>query len=146
MKFYFPLTVDFIEKNTVKGKIASYKFEHLFWYYNRQYDYDFRQNYSGEEMDYSGMNINTFISGTNEAGNDYQLTECDETCKRCYSIGPNACYECRTGYILYERRCKKANVYFKIPSQNTTFDRIQLKTDTPYFSLKTINPIINHFG
>ena len=142
MKFYFPLTVDFIEKNTVKGKIASYKFEHLFWYYNRQYDYDFRQNYSGEEMDYSGMNINTFISGTNEAGNDYQLTECDETCKRCYSIGPNACYECRTGYILYERRCKKATgFYFKIPSQNTTFDRIQLKTETPYFSLKTTNPI-----
>ncbi len=69
------------------------------YYTSYNYDYDFRQNYSGEDFDYSGLNPNNFISGLNENKNNYVLTECDEGCKRCYSIGSNACYECRTGII-----------------------------------------------
>jgi len=105
LKYYFPFTVDYIEQNTVLGKVNNEKFIEKFWYYGRDYNNDFRENYSGEEMDYSGLNPNNYISGVNDDGNNYVLTECYEACKRCYCIAENACYECRTGYILYERTC-----------------------------------------
>ena len=142
MKYYFPFTVDYIYKDTVKGKIDDFKFELKFWFHNKVYNYDFRENYSGEEMDYSGLNENTFISGTNEDNSNYVLTECYENCKRCYSIAANACYECRTGYILYGRSCKRSTgFYFKVPPENTVINSIKLNTETSTFSLSNTNPI-----
>ena len=142
MKYYFPFTIDYIYKDTVKGKIDDFKFELKFWFHNKVYNYDFRENYSGEEMDYSGLNENTFISGTNEDNSNYVLTECYENCKRCYSIAANACYECRTGYILYGRTCKRSTgFYFKVPPENTVINSIKLNTETSTFSLSNTNPI-----
>ena len=141
MKYYFPFTIDYIYKDTVKGKIDDFKFELKFWFHNKVYNYDFRENYSGEEMDYSGLNENTFISGTNEDNSNYVLTECYENCKRCYSIAANACYECRTGYILYGRSCKRSTgFYFKVPPENTVINSIKLNTETSTFSLSNTNP------
>ena len=161
-KYYFTLTADSLDKNTIKDKLAPEKNKMVlnFWNFNSENDYqealdnDIRINYSTDNFDKTYIYENYYSNGINEDGTDYTIFECPPECKRCYSSFESDCYECRLGYTLYDKKCKMITGYFfKSPPNNSTYEKIEIttKNDNTYFDIKKINPItitlyIKYFG
>ena len=144
--YYFPFTIDYINNNRVEDRTdpAKKALTCNFWFDKKHYDYDMRENYSVKTFDYSLINPGTFINGLTEDGTNYQLTQCDMSCKRCYSSSNNNCYECQDGYALYGKTCKTiTGYYFKTPCNNNTISTMTLKTTLvdPLFDISTQNSI-----
>ena len=151
-KYYFPLTVDYIERNTIKDKIDSTNniMKLNYWtFYNGQdyegaFDNAMRENYSIDNFDKTDIYENNYISGLNEEGTDYLISSCAKECKRCYSSSKCDCYECRTGYVIYGKQCKvRTGYYFKTPPKNSDIEKIEIISVNPYssFELEKANPL-----
>ena len=157
--YYFPLTINYIEKNCILDKInPDNKMKLNFWEYQNNYqgtfDNDIRENYSTDNFDKTALYENYYISGINEDGTDYLISSCASECKRCYSSSNNDCYECKLGYALYGKQCKlRTGFFFKTPPLNKNIDEIEIRTEKQDsdFNLETRNPItftiyIKYFG
>ena len=146
-KYYFSLTVDMIEKNTIKDRINSdnkmvlnYWIFHQENYFKEAFDNAMRENYSTDNFDKTFVFENNYISGLNEDGTDYLISACASECKRCYSSANTDCYECKLGYSIYGKQCKIRTGYFlKTPPNNTlaTEIGIKIKDEDTYFDLET---------
>ena len=159
-KYYFSLTVDSLEKNTIKDRIdpENNRMKLNFWTFTSNYeeafDNDMRINFSLYNFDKTYMNENYFITGINSEGTDYSISECPPECKRCYSSNSNECYECRIGYSLYGSQCKaNTGYFFKTPPNNPDIEKIEISTknDNNFIELHKINPLtitlyIKYFG
>ena len=150
--YYFPLTIDTIEKNTIKDKINPEKnklrLNYWFFYtgndYIEAFDNDMRENYSTDNFDKTYINENNYISGINDDGTDYSLSSCSSECKRCYSSLNGNCYECRRGYSLYGKYCKiNTGFFLKTPPSNNEITEIEIAStnDNTKFSLEKANPL-----
>ena len=157
--YYFPLTIDYIEKNLILDKINSANQMKLnFWEYRNNYeptfDNDIRENYSTDNFDKTSIYENNYISGINEDGTDYLISACAPECKRCYSSSNTDCYECNLGFAIYGKQCKlRTGFFFKTPPLNDDIKEIEIKTEKENsdFSFETTNPItftiyIKYFG
>ena len=153
-KYYFPLTVDYIQRNTILDRIDSTnstKMQLNYWIFYQENDYKsafddaMRENYSTENFDKTFMEENNYISGINDDGTDYLISACADECKRCYSSSNVDCYECRLGYAIYGKQCKVRTGYFlKTPPENTGIKEINItvyKNDDTYFNIEEINPL-----
>ena len=143
-KYYWPLTANTIEKNTIVDLIGEYKLTHNWWYYGNNYDNEIRQNWSTENFDYTGINFNNFITGLNSNEDGYLLSECNTACKRCYSADISNCYECNEGYQLYGKKCQTiTGFYLKTPPENDDASEIKLKTvfNEINYDLSKVNPL-----
>ena len=152
-KYYFPLTVDYVYRNTIKDRIDPDKnFMHLnYWVfyqgqeYKEAFDNAMRENYSTDNFDKTYVNENNYISGISDDGTDYIISACSNECKRCYSSSNVDCYECRLGYAIYGKQCKvRTGYFFKTPPNNEECTRIEIKTihndDDGYFNITELNP------
>ena len=152
-KYYFPLTVDYIDRNTIKDRInpEKNKMQLNYWYFYQEHGYQsafddaMRENYSTDNFDKTFIEENNYISGINEDGTDYIISECSSECKRCYSSSNVDCYECRQGYSIYGKQCKvRTGYFFKTPPEGD-FDKIEITTqkndDDGYFNITEINPL-----
>ena len=161
-KYYFPLTIDTLDKNTIKDIISPdenrMKLNYWYFYLGEEYleafDNDIRINYSTDNFDKIYFNENNYISGIDEDSKDYTISACAIGCKRCYSSSNNDCYECSTGYSIYGKQCRVTTGYFfKTPPKNTKITKIEIKTKdiSNYFDIEKVNPItitlyIKYFG
>ena len=159
-KYYFSLTVDTIEKNTIKDKLdKNNKMTLNYWVFYQGNDFQeafdnaMRENYSTGNFDKTSINENNYISGINEDGTDYLISSCATECKRCYSSSNTDCYECRLGYSLYGKQCKVRTGYFlkTPPDSGATKIPITIKDDDTNFDLAkqtnfTITLYIKFFG
>ena len=152
-KYYFPLTVDYIYRNTILDKIDSKnKMVSNYWVfyqgqgYEEAFDNAMRENYSTDNFDKTFVNENNYVSGITDDGTDYIISACSEQCKRCYSSSNVDCYECRLGYAIYGKQCKvRTGYFFKTPPDNSLYNRIEITTqkndDDGYFNITEINPL-----
>ena len=152
-KYYFPLTIDTIEKNTIKDIIdpnGNNRMRLNYWYYYKGHSYPsafddaMRENYSTDNFDKTYIYENNYISGINQDGTDYLISACASECKRCYSSSNTDCYECKSGYAIYGKQCKiRTGYFFKTPPNNTDIKDISIKItkDTGNFDLEKINPV-----
>ena len=153
-KYYFPLTVDYIERNTIKDRIdpENNKLVLNYWvFYQGQnylsaFDDAMRENYSTENFDKTFIDENNYISGITDDGTDYLISACSSECKRCYSSSNVDCYECRLGYSIYGKQCKvRTGYFFKTPPDNSEYEHIEITTqkndDDGYFNINEINPL-----
>ena len=160
-KYYFSLTVDTIERNTIKDKLnANNTMELNYWVYHQEdyfkeaFDNAMRENYSTDNFDKTYIYENNYISGLNEDGTDYLISACSSECKRCYSSSNTDCYECKLGYSIYGKQCKVRTGYFlKTPPNNTHINEIDIKisNNETYFYLDqqkhfTMTLYIKFFG
>ena len=161
-KYYFPLTVDTIQKNTIVDRIDPNKNKMVLNYwifyqgndFQEAFDNAMRENYSTDNFDKTFVYENNYISGINEDGTDYLISACAGECKRCYSSSNTDCYECRLGYSIYGKQCKVRTGYFlKTPPNNTDIREISItiKDDDKYFELEketnfTMTLYIKFFG
>ena len=154
-KYYWPFTINYIQRNTILDIIdtENHKFLHNFWFWARNYDDAIRENYSTENFDYSLLEANHFISGMTSDKTDYELTPCYITCKRCYTASSYDCYECVTGYVLIGRECRPNSGYYlkTPPNSDETEIKILTEVDKPLFNIKTENPLtitiwVKYFG
>ena len=160
-KYYFSLTVDTIEKNTIKDKLnADNKMTLNYWVFHQgndfreAFDNAMRENYSTDNFDKTYINENNYISGINEDGTDYLISSCASECKRCYSSSNTDCYECKLGYSIYGKQCKVRTGYFlKTPPDNSDITKIpiSIKDDDTNFNLEketnfTMTLYIKFFG
>ena len=152
-KYYFPLTIDYIYRNTIKDRIDpknQMKLNYWSFYtgndYNSAFDDAMRENYSTDNFDKTYIEENNYISGIKEDGTDYIISACSLECKRCYSSSNNDCYECRNGYSIYGKQCKaRTGYFFKTPTENSSIRKIEIKTkqndDDVNFNINEINPL-----
>ena len=152
-RYYFPLTVDYIYKNTILDRIdPSNKMECNYWVfyqgseYKSAFDNAMRENYSTDNFDKTYINENNYISGITDDGTDYIISACSDECKRCYSSSNVDCYECRLGYAIYGKQCKvRTGYFFKTPPDNDNYNRIEITTqkndEDGYFNITEINPL-----
>ena len=161
-KYYFSLTVDMIERNTIKDRIDPDKNKMVlnYWVFHQEnnfkeaFDNAMRENYSTDNFDKTFVYENNYISGLNEDGTDYLISACSNECKRCYSSANTDCYECKLGYSIYGKQCKVRTGYFlKTPPNNTAITEIGIKIDDydKYFDLRnetnfTMTLYIKFFG
>ena len=148
-KYYFSLTVDTIEKNTIKDKLNSDNRMTLnYWIFyqgnefQEAFDNAMRENYSTDNFDKTFVYENNFISGINEDATDYLISACSSECKRCYSSSNTDCYECKLGYAIYGKQCKSRTGYFlKTPPNNDEIREIGINITDPdtYFDLEKQN-------
>ena len=154
-KYYFPLTVDYIEKNTITSRIdpegknkmvLNYWIFHQLQSYREAFDNAMRENYSTDNFDKTFVEENNYISGITDDGTDYIISACSNECKRCYSSSNVDCYECRLGYSIYGKQCKVRTGYFyKTPPDNSFYSKVEFKTTQNdadgYFNIAEVNPI-----
>ena len=154
-KYYFPLTVDYIEKNTITSRIdpdGKNKMVLNYWIfyqgqeYKEAFDNAMRENYSTDNFDKTFVEENNYISGITDDGTDYIISACANECKRCYSSSNVDCYECRLGYSIYGKQCKVRTGYFyKTPPDNDYYSKVEFKTNQNdidgYFYINEVNPI-----
>ena len=152
-KYYFPLTVDYIYRNTILDRIDPeknmMKMNYWIFYQGQEYQSAFddamRENYSTDNFDKTFIEENNYISGITDDGTDYLISACANECKRCYSSSNVDCYECRLGYAIYGKQCKVRTGYFlKTPPDNPNYDEIEITTyklEDPYFDIKVTNPL-----
>ena len=153
-KYYFPLTVDYIDRNTIKDKIdpERNKMKLNYWVFYQGQDYlssfddAMRENYSTDNFDKTYVNENNYIAGINKDGTDYILSSCALECKRCYSSSSADCYECRSGYSIYGKECRTRTGYFlKTPPDNDLYTKIEITTqkldEYGYFNITELNPL-----
>ena len=153
LKYYFPLTIDTIYRNTIKDIIdpGNNRLELNFWLFHTGYNFqpafddDFRENYSTNNFDKANINENTYISGLNSDSTDYLLSSCAPECKRCYSSSNLDCYECKLGYTLYGKQCKiRTAFYLKTPLKEiSTIEHIdiKIKDNDKNYDLTKMNPV-----
>ena len=152
-KYYFPLTVDYIYRNTILDRIDpennKMKMNYWIFYQGQEYQPAFddamRENYSTENFDKTFIEENNYISGITDDGKDYLISACSNECKRCYSSSNVDCYECRLGYSIYGKQCKvRTGYFFKTPPENTGIEEVSItvyKNDETYFNLEEMNPL-----
>ena len=153
-KYYFPLTVDYIDRNTIKDKIdpERNKMQLNYWvFYQGQgylsaFDDAMRENYSTDNFDKTYINENNYIAGINNDGTDYIISSCALECKRCYSSSSADCYECRSGYSIYGKECRtRTGYFFKTPPDNDLYTKIEITTqkldEDGYFNITELNPL-----
>ena len=153
-KYYFPLTVDYIDRNTIKDRIDPDKnmMKLNYWVFYQGQDYRsafddaMRENYSTDNFDKTYINENNYITGITNDGTDYIISECAIECKRCYSSSSSDCYECRNGYSIYGKECKtRTGYFFKTPPDNDIYTKIEITTqkidDDGYFNITELNPL-----
>jgi len=159
--YYFPLSVDTIEKNTIKDRIDpdNNKMVLNYWVFyqgnsfQEAFDNAMRENYSTDNFDKTFVYDNNYISGIDEDGTDYLISACASECKRCYSSSNTDCYECKLGYSIYGKQCKVRTGYFlKTPPDTDAAEiDITIKDDETYFYLEqqtnfTMTLYIKFFG
>ena len=150
-KYYWPFTINYINRHEILDLINQYKFTLNWWFWKKYYDDDIRENYSTDNFDYSLLVENHYISKLINNNTEYELLPCFSTCKRCYSSSNTDCYECIQGYVLIERKCyPNTGYYFKTPPINNV-NEINILTDINNFHISTQNPLtitiwIKYFG
>ena len=112
----YPMDINSITNSGISGYndivILSPSFNLNFWFDNSNYDYNFLENYSTNNFDYTGINQGNFINGLNNDKNIFEVVACSTGCSRCYSSSVTECYECFKGFSLYERQCKASTGYY----------------------------------
>ena len=154
-KYYFPLTVDYINGYEIKSRIdpdGTNRMKLNYWIFyqgedfRNAFDDAMRENYSTDNFDKTFIEENNYISGITDDGTDYLISACSNECKRCYSSSNVDCYECRLGYSIYGKQCKvRTGYFFKTPPDNSYYTRIEIKTqqndEDGFFNITTINPL-----
>ena len=147
LEYHWPFSADYINYNYVKERLnPTINDMKIFNWTFSYFDDEIRENYSIETYDYSLTHPGTFIIGPTTDNTNYSFDNCDSACKRCYSINNNDCYECKDGYILYNKICKeKTGYFFQTPLKDRSIEQVEIKKkviDNQYnFDLENTNPI-----
>ena len=122
---YYPLTIQYLDNNRMTNIMTNLE-EHITIkcengakcaLYNK--DNIIIYNYSSK-FDWGLGHKGNFVESIDPDNNDNIIIKaCDPNCLRCYETNNiKNCYECKPGYVLQYKECKKAEEYYfmKTPS------------------------------
>ena len=135
----YPLTIDKIDKNTLKETISGFDDIKVTHTVSKNFDSTDDYNFYNYEVnfDWGAKNENKYI--TSMINKFISYANCHAYCKRCYSSVSTNCYECNTGYVLINQACVKLTKnYLKTPAKVEIPLSVIYKNDEVTFDFNTI--------
>ena len=113
IQLHYSFDISSINKDEVSEQLNQVNnLNSFFWHGKKKYDYSNLENFSTNQFDFSFVNPGKYVSGVSNDKINVITGNCAIGCSKCYSSGATDCYECLSGFILYEKQCKTLTGYY----------------------------------